>query len=141
IASQVTPVGYAINIGFIAIVGCCLIAAAVWLLAFGGAEKVGLRSEDSSSVQVLVPSATQRPAASPSPLGFDHTSCTFSIPSGQNAECGHLTVPQSRAQMDGPTVTLPVVVLKTSSANRRSDPIVYLDGGPGGDTLEELSAL
>jgi pimeloyl-ACP methyl ester carboxylesterase len=140
-ASQVTPSGHAINIGFISIVGCCLIAAAVWLLAFGGAEKVGLRNENSSSVKALAPSATQSPAASAATLGFEHAPCKFSIPTGENADCGYLTVPESRTQTNGRTIRLPVAVLKSSSAERKPDPIVYLDGGPGADTLQELAPL
>src|SRR5438309_9493044 len=38
-----------INLGFLAVVGCS--ALAVWLLAFGGAESVGLRKGDNSSDQ------------------------------------------------------------------------------------------
>src|SRR6185295_8709754 len=50
-------------------------------------------------------------------------------------------VPESRTQTNGHVIRLPVAVLKSPSSERRPDPIVYLDGGPGADTLEEFSLL
>ena len=84
---------------------------------------------------------TDTPASSVAPLGFEHAPCVFTVPSGENVDCGYLTVPESRKQTNGPVIRLPVAVLKSPSNERRPDPIVYLDGGPGADTLETGSFL
>ncbi len=130
-----------INLGFFAVVGCFIVAVGVWLLALGGAESVGLRKQDNSSDQAVVAVVTETPAASAAPLGFEHTPCAFTAPPGENADCGYLTVPESRTQTNSRTIRLPVAVFKSPSSDRRPDPIVYLDGGPGADTTKELPFL
>lgn len=128
-----------INLGFFVVVGC--LALAVWLFAFGGAKDVGLRKGDNSSRQAVAAVGTETPAASAAPLGFEHTPCASPVPTGENADCGYLTVPENRTQTNGRTIRLAVAVLKSSSAERKPDPIVYLDGGPGANTLQELASL
>ena len=51
------------------------------------------------------------------------------------AECGYLNVPQDRTRGDGPTLRLHVAVFKARADDPPSDPIVYLEGGPGGHAL------
>jgi pimeloyl-ACP methyl ester carboxylesterase len=70
---------------------------------------------------------------------FEPSECDFDIPSGQNVTCGFLTVPEDRGQPDGPTIRLHVAIFASRSANPAPDPVVYLDGGPGGKTLATIS--
>ena len=49
--------------------------------------------------------------------------------------CSRLTVPQSRSDPSGKTIELDVAITKATSATPKSDPIVYLVGGPGGPGL------
>lgn len=130
-----------VNVGFFAVVGCFVLAAGLWLLALGGAETVGIRDGDDSSKQAVVAVGTGTPAASAAPLGFEHTPCTFTVPPAEDADCGYLTVPENRTETNGRRIRLPVAVLKSASTERRPDPIVYLDGGPGADTMKELPLL
>jgi pimeloyl-ACP methyl ester carboxylesterase len=53
----------------------------------------------------------------------------------QDAVCGTVTVPEDRAEPDGTQVVLPVVVLPATGDDPAPDPVVYLEGGPGGDGL------
>jgi pimeloyl-ACP methyl ester carboxylesterase len=52
--------------------------------------------------------------------------------------CGFLNVPELHAQPDGRQIKLPVVVLKSSSANPAPDPIIVLQGGPGGSAIRDF---
>lgn len=52
--------------------------------------------------------------------------------------CGTLTVPEDRENPKGNKVALQVVTLKSSSPTPKPDPIVYLEGGPGGSALAGL---
>lgn len=52
--------------------------------------------------------------------------------------CGFLSVPELHAQPDGRQIKLPVVVLKSSSANPAPDPIIVLQGGPGGSAIRDF---
>jgi pimeloyl-ACP methyl ester carboxylesterase len=110
--------------------------AAVWLFALGGAGSIGLQSHDSAPAVVL-----DTPTASPTPslaaLGFEQAECTFERPSGTEPECGYLTVPQVRAEPDRGRVRLPVAVFRAAD-DPGEDAVAYLDGGPGGNTLDGM---
>lgn len=62
------------------------------------------------------------------------------IPEGliRYLRCGTFTVPELHAQPDGNTIKLPVVVIRSASPNPASDPLVMLQGGPGGSAIREF---
>ncbi len=88
------------------------------------------------------PTATAEPTATPEPAytaEFEATACEFAVPPGRDVECGFLTVPENRNDVaNGRTVRLHVAVFASDSANPAPDPIIYLEGGPGGDALETV---
>jgi pimeloyl-ACP methyl ester carboxylesterase len=54
-------------------------------------------------------------------------------------ECGYVTVPENRDDpSNNRTIKLAVVVMHPSSGNPLPDPVMYLDGGPGGAALNWL---
>jgi pimeloyl-ACP methyl ester carboxylesterase len=61
---------------------------------------------------------------------FEAADCLVDIPTDVEAECGYLVVPENRANPTSINIRLYVVILK--SANPVDDPVLYLDGGPGG---------
>jgi pimeloyl-ACP methyl ester carboxylesterase len=65
--------------------------------------------------------------------------CQFNIPPGQNVECGYLIVPEDRDIPNGKTVRIHFAIFKSTSENPAPDPVVYLEGGPGGHALETIS--
>ena len=70
--------------------------------------------------------------------GFEPGPCLFSMPRGVSVTCGFLTVPEARgpAQADPTrTIRIAAAVFHSSSDTPLPDPIIYLDGGPGGHTL------
>jgi len=74
---------------------------------------------------------------------FEPADCMFDVPAARNVECGYLTVPAARdadgnAIPDAGTMRLAVAIFRATSANIAPDPMVYLEGGPGGDALENL---
>lgn len=92
------------------------------------------------------PTATAEPTATPSPtpepepdyeVNFETADCEFAVPRGRDVECGWLTVPENRDDVDnGRTIRLHVAIFASESENPAPDPIIYLEGGPGGDALE-----
>lgn len=72
---------------------------------------------------------------------FESTACPFDVPAGQTVECGYLTVPENRTESDGATIRLAVAVFHSPNPDKATDPIVYLEGGPGGEPLEALPLL
>ena len=65
--------------------------------------------------------------------------CPFETFGDRTVTCGEIEVPLDRDVLEGLTmVTVPFAVYQTNSANPKPDPIVYIDGGPGGSTLASL---
>ncbi|MET9959961.1 alpha/beta fold hydrolase [Streptomyces sp. NPDC006326] len=54
------------------------------------------------------------------------------------ARCGFLEVPENRARPGGRTIKLAVAVIPAVSAKPAADPVVFMAGGPGGDTFDDL---
>lgn len=71
---------------------------------------------------------------------FEPGRCPSSVPSGKDAECGFLIVPEDRTNPDpDDTIALQVVIFPARDANPAPDPIIYLEGGPGGNAIETLA--
>ena len=72
---------------------------------------------------------------------FESANCTFNMPRGFVIDCGYVTVPESRDAAladDTNTIRLAVAIFKSPSARPGADAVIYLDGGPGGRTLDSL---
>ncbi len=80
---------------------------------------------------------------------FQVTACPFKlgkgIVAGRDVRCGFLVVPENRAALAaghvaaaGHTVRLAVAVFKSPAPTRAPDPVVFLQGGPGGAIVGQL---
>ncbi len=70
---------------------------------------------------------------------FIESGCEFDEPPGYDVDCGWLLAPEDRSNPDnGKTVRLHVAIFRTTAEGAPEDPIVYLEGGPGGDALEAV---
>ncbi len=61
----------------------------------------------------------------------------FPIPGteeGKDYECGSLTVPEHHSEPNGKTITVGVVIVKSSNPNP-AEPLVMFQGGPGGSSV------
>ncbi|MFB6618065.1 alpha/beta fold hydrolase [Streptomyces sp. NPDC056367] len=57
------------------------------------------------------------------------------------ARCGVLEVPENRSRPGGRTIELAVAVIKPVSAKPAPDPVVFMAGGPGADTFDDIPFL
>ena len=73
--------------------------------------------------------------------GLEPGACPFQIPAGlvegKTIACGYLAVPEDRGDANSPIIRLAVTILHPSGTPL-PDPIIYLEGGPGGSALEFL---
>jgi pimeloyl-ACP methyl ester carboxylesterase len=81
------------------------------------------------------PTATNTPSPTGVPR-FEKTDCWFKEPLGSDVECGWLIVPEDHAQPDGKTIKLAVARFKSDASEPEPDPVIYLEGGPGGSALK-----
>jgi pimeloyl-ACP methyl ester carboxylesterase len=63
------------------------------------------------------------------------------IPALKSARCGVLVVPENRGKPDGRMIRLPVAILPSLSEPPAADPLVYMEGGPGGAALPTTQLL
>jgi hypothetical protein len=64
---------------------------------------------------------------------FEPAACPFEAPA--TVRCGYLVVPEDRGNPASRTIRLLVAILKSRSDHPALDPLVYLEGGPGGTIL------
>ncbi|MGQ9549806.1 MAG: alpha/beta fold hydrolase [Roseiflexus sp.] len=69
----------------------------------------------------------------------------FELPSGaeegRDLECGWLQVPERHERPEGPVIRLAVAIIKSRAADRKPDPLVMLQGGPGGSTIDTYTQV
>lgn len=92
---------------------------------------------------LALPTAAQAQPAGPT---FAAAPCMIDLAQygaaeGSDAECGYLTVPEQHARPDGPSIQLAVMIIKSTAASPAPDPLVLLQGGPGGSTIETYAQL
>ncbi len=118
-----------------------IVALVVVLVAGGGDETVAQPSSTAGVTSSEAPGASSTSSSSEAPARsytpeFEESRCRFDEPPGTNPTCGWLTVPENRADVDnGREIRIHVAVFEGTGDG---DPIVYLDGGPGGKTLDTL---
>lgn len=82
----------------------------------------------------ILPDSDQSAAAGE--YRFEPGKCFFRIPAEEQITCGRLLTPASSGAF-----SLPVVILHDTSAQRRDDPLLYLQGGPGAASGMQGDAL
>ena len=95
---------------------------------------------------VPAPTATPEPAATLAPIpaaedAFREDSCPFSNQPGTPlwaAVCGYLTVPADYDDPSAGTYEIAVAMFPATGERTSDVPVVYLEGGPGGNALEGL---
>lgn len=93
----------------------------------------------SPTPDVPTPIPSPRPTVSYTPI-FEQAACAFDTPRGADVSCGYLIVPEDRTGDPSHTIRLAVVVYHSHSSNPAAEPVLFLQGGPGGEAVQ-LSAL
>ncbi len=98
------------------------------------------------TVTVVLSSTPVPPTVLPSPMptvayipGYEETSCPFEAPSDVKVTCGYAMLPEDRTGDPSKTIRLAVAVFHSTSENPAPDPVMFLQGGPGGEAVQ-LSA-
>jgi len=86
------------------------------------------------------------PTAIPSPMPtvvytprYEQAPCQFDTPTNTQVTCGYAIVPEDRTGDPADTIRLAVAVFHSTNPNPAPDPVVFLQGGPGGEAVK-LSA-
>jgi pimeloyl-ACP methyl ester carboxylesterase len=84
------------------------------------------------------PLPSPKPTVSYTPI-LEKVNCPFNIPAGANVSCSYVIVPEDRTGDPSHTIRLAVAVYHSTSSNPSPDPVLFLQGGPGGEAVK-LSA-
>jgi pimeloyl-ACP methyl ester carboxylesterase len=95
--------------------------------------------------QVVEPNHQVDPLTATHAIPFDCSALTIFdteliTPSLGNVECGAMQVPENWSEPGGRQIEITYVVLKSTNPNPKPDPILYLEGGPGGSALISVDA-
>jgi pimeloyl-ACP methyl ester carboxylesterase len=94
------------------------------------AQTPGTTLPTQTAVLQVTPGANFRSAPCPFQLGDG-------IVDGQTVKCGYVTVPENRSSLNGAKVNLAVAIFKSPNIQHDPYPVVRLDGGPGGPSLDD----
>lgn len=105
-----------------------------------GETATAIQPPSATATPEAPPLPTDTPSPPPQAASYERAPCQFTVPFGQDVDCGYLTVPASRQGVEGvsplATIRLHVAVFKSRNPEVKPDPVVYLEGGPGGNPLE-----
>ncbi|MEM7348115.1 MAG: hypothetical protein AAF485_28115 [Chloroflexota bacterium] len=66
---------------------------------------------------------------------FEPTDCQFPLPPTETIRCGFVIVPERHDDPTSSLIKISVTIVKSHSPNPLPDPIIYINGGPGGASL------
>jgi pimeloyl-ACP methyl ester carboxylesterase len=72
---------------------------------------------------------------------FERAPCPDQLPALETARCGFLVVPEDRSEPDGPKIRVAIAIVPAVARKPASEPLVYLEGGPGGTAFFESQRL
>ncbi|MGQ0825972.1 MAG: alpha/beta hydrolase [Actinomycetota bacterium] len=112
-----------------------LVCSVVLLVACSGDDDDSAEP-DAVTTTTTEPEAEAEPAIEVTAGTLSDRECDYEPAIEIEHDCQFLEVPENWTAPDGPTVRLAVTVLHSPSADPLSDPVIYLHGGPGGDTVQ-----
>jgi len=64
--------------------------------------------------------------------------CPIEVPEDADLECGYLVAPENYAEPDGRLIRMPYIILHTKSPDPNQVPLLFTEGGPGGESLQSV---
>ena len=116
---------------------CALVGLAVAACGGGGVKDV-----TGAASTTTIAGAPAETSAGPSfRPHFVGSACPSGVPHVTRIRCGWLVVREDRSASRGPTVRLPVAIVRGTAATPSLDPVVYLSGGPGQSGLAGIEGF
>ncbi|MBN2044914.1 MAG: alpha/beta hydrolase [Anaerolineales bacterium] len=66
------------------------------------------------------------------------TECPIEVPAEADIECGLLNVPENYSLPEGRWIWMPYMILHSGTADANQTPLVFTEGGPGGNSLPSV---
>ncbi len=103
----------------------------------GGDGSADRNQDDGSTTSGTGPDLDEAPVVLDFDFGadFEESACEFGIPSGVEVKCGFVEVPTDWDDLDSAPIRLHVGVAQNADTPVDATPVIYFEGGPGGDAL------
>lgn len=72
---------------------------------------------------------------------FEPGACLFQLPASYEVECGFLVVRENRADPASAEIRLAVALFRSNNPEKAPDPLIYLEGGPGGSAFKATAPV
>ncbi len=108
------------------------------------ATGIGVRVVSSVSVSLMAVVLAAFTSQAQDIPRFESSDCPFEGGAWleeESIECGDLIVLEDRSREGGRTLRLAVAIVHSLSESPRPDPVVWLQGGPGGSTLRAMQGI
>lgn len=132
--------------------GFCILAitaAIVFNMLLGGGATTSRPPAPAVSTATFPATAQETEASTPLPPAslptalptvaytpqFEEAPCQFDVPFGVRVTCGYAILPENRTSNNGRTIRLAVAVFHSQSSSPKPDPVMFLQGGPGGEAV------
>jgi pimeloyl-ACP methyl ester carboxylesterase len=69
---------------------------------------------------------------------LEFAECPIEVPEYPKIDCAYLTVPEDHTNLDGLTIRLPVIIIRSPNDDASPDPVLYTEGGPGYSSLSSV---
>lgn len=97
----------------------------------------------SSSTSTSTPTPAATSGVADDGAHFDRGQCPFSVGgglfAGGNVTCGNLVTHENRTDSTSGTIHVAAAIFKTSDPHPAPDPLILLQGGPGGRLIQDLA--
>ncbi len=124
----------------LAIVSIILVVVLVFLTGLPQALFHPSKSTTPNATATTAPTSQATPVTQVTTANFRSAPCPFPVGSGivegKTLKCGYVTVPESRSNPKEGMVQLAVAIFKSPQVQNDPNPVVRLEGGPGGPSLD-----
>ena len=93
------------------------------------------RNSNNANLPAIGPTTTITIKNNYTPV-FEVTPCEFTIPIQARVTCGYVTLPEDRNGDLTDTIQIAIVIYHSNGGTPKPDPIIYLQGGPGGLAID-----
>lgn len=115
------------------------------LSACGTSSQTGQATATPTKTGTATTGVTPSPTTSTAVPRLEAATCPFKvgrgIQEGQNLNCYNLVVHEDRANPNSTLLKLPVAIFKAPVHPAAADPVIYLDGGPGGGGVYDFAPV
>jgi pimeloyl-ACP methyl ester carboxylesterase len=119
----------------LALLFCATVVTLVFLGRMVSRENMSFDVKPVATEIITTPTVIVKPTQSYTPI-FETSVCNFIVPDQSNVTCGYVAIPEDRYGDVNDTIKIAVAIFHSPSPTPKSDPILYLQGGPGDRAIE-----